>query len=137
MDEWERFNETSLPNKESFYSNLDMEDIKDFDCNHAKRVYKDFEIKNLGEYYDLYLESDALLLTNGFEYFRKYIEKCMNWINMTSSIQENKVELKLLADTDMLLRVEKVNRGGKCHSIYRYAKVNNKYIEIYDTNKEF
>ena len=71
MDEWERFNETSLPNKESFYSNLDMEDIKDFDCNHAKRVYKDFEIKNLGEYYDLYLESDALLLTNGFEYFRK------------------------------------------------------------------
>ena len=67
----------------------------------------------------------------------KYIEKCMNWINMTSSIQKNKVELKLLADTDMLLRVEKVNRGGKCHSIYRYAKVNNKYIEIYDTNKEF
>ena len=56
---------------------------------------------------------------------------------MTSSIQKNKVELKLLADTDMLLRVEKVNRGGKCHSIYRYAKVNNKYIEIYDTNKEF
>ena len=71
MNEWERFNETSLTKKESFYSNLDMVDIKDLDYNHAKRVCKDFEIKNLGEYHDLYLESDALLLTNGFEYFRK------------------------------------------------------------------
>ena len=40
MDEWERFNETSLPKKESFYSNLKMEDIKNSDYNHAKRVCK-------------------------------------------------------------------------------------------------
>ena len=36
MDSWERFNETSMPNKEAFYSNLDMEDINDVDYKHAK-----------------------------------------------------------------------------------------------------
>ena len=45
MDELEKFNETSLSKKEDFYSNLNMEDITDSDYNHAKRVYKDFEIK--------------------------------------------------------------------------------------------
>ena len=45
MDELEKFNETSLSKKEDFYSNLNMEDITDSDYNHAKRVYKNFEIK--------------------------------------------------------------------------------------------
>ena len=56
MDEWEIFNETTLPEKEDFYSNLNMEDIIDADHMHAKRVYKDFEIKNLGEYHDFILK---------------------------------------------------------------------------------
>ena len=67
MDKWEKFNETSLPGKEEFYSNLNMEDIADADYMHAKRVCKDLEIKNLGEYHDLYLRSDTLLLTGVFE----------------------------------------------------------------------
>ena len=46
MDVWEKFNETSLPKTEDFYSNLNLKDIKDSDHNHAKRVYKDFKIKN-------------------------------------------------------------------------------------------
>ena len=59
-------------------------------------------------------------------------------VNMTNNIKKKtKVELELLADTDMLLMVKKVIRGGKCHSIYRYAKVNNKYMKNYDKNKEF
>ena len=48
MDEWERFNETKLPEKEEFYSNLNVEDITDADYMHAKRICKDFQIKNLG-----------------------------------------------------------------------------------------
>ena len=44
MDDWERFNETTLPEKE-FYSNLKMEEITDANCMHGKRVCKDFEIK--------------------------------------------------------------------------------------------
>ena len=49
MDDWEKFNETTLPEKEEFYSNLNMEDITDADYTHGKRVCKDFETKNLGE----------------------------------------------------------------------------------------
>ena len=54
-DDWEKFNETKLPEKEEFYSNLHMEDITDADHIHAKRVCKDFQINNLGEYHDLHL----------------------------------------------------------------------------------
>ena len=50
MHDWEKFNETSLPGKEHFYSHLSMEDITDLDYGHAKRVCKDFKIKRLGEY---------------------------------------------------------------------------------------
>ena len=49
MDEWEKFNETSLPKKEKFYSNLNREDITEADYMHTERVCKDFEIKNIGE----------------------------------------------------------------------------------------
>ena len=62
MDEWEIFNEVSLTEKEEFYSNLNMEYITDADYIQAKRVCKDSEIKNLGEYHDLYLKTDTLLL---------------------------------------------------------------------------
>ena len=53
MDDWERFNEATLSEKEEFYSNFNIEDISDADDAHAKRVCKDFEIKNLGEYHEL------------------------------------------------------------------------------------
>ena len=56
--------------KKHFYSDLNMDDIIDVDNAHAKRVCKDFKIKNLGEYHDLYVQSDTLLLANIFENFR-------------------------------------------------------------------
>ena len=71
MDDWEKFNETTLPGKEERYSNLNMEDITEADYIHAKRVCKEFEIKNLGEYHDLHLKTDTLILANVFENFRK------------------------------------------------------------------
>ena len=58
MDSWERFNETSLPPKESFYSELNLEDISDKDYLHAQKVWDVFEIRNLGEYHDLYVQTD-------------------------------------------------------------------------------
>ena len=70
MDDWEKFNETLLPGKEDFYSHLNMEDIAEADCVHAKRVCKDFEMKDLREYNDLYIQSDTLLLAGIFENFR-------------------------------------------------------------------
>ena len=73
MDDWEKFNETTLPEKDEFYSKLNIKGITDADYIHAKRVCKDFEIKHLGEYHDLYLNSDTLLLADVFENFRKCV----------------------------------------------------------------
>ena len=75
MDSSERFDETSLPNKEAFYSKLNLEDITDKDYERAQKVWEVFGIKNLGEYHDLYVQSDTLLLADVFENFRDtYIE---------------------------------------------------------------
>ena len=70
MDSWERFDETSLPDKEAFYSSLNMENITDADHRHAKRVFKSLNNKTLADYYDLYAQSDTLLLADAFEIFR-------------------------------------------------------------------
>ena len=70
MDNWEKFNETALPPKKDFYGNLNLEDISDEDHKHAQKVWDVFEIKNLGEYHDLYVKSDTLLLSDIFENFR-------------------------------------------------------------------
>ena len=70
LDDWEKINETIFREKEDFYSLLNMEDIADADYTHTKRVCEDFEIKNLGEYYDLYVQSGTLLLVDVFENFR-------------------------------------------------------------------
>ena len=70
MDDWEKFNEASLPEKEDFYSHVNMENITDSDYKPKKRVFKDVEIKNSEEYNDLYLQSDTLLLADIFENFR-------------------------------------------------------------------
>ena len=70
MDNWERFDETSLSNKESFYSSLNIENIDDIDHRHGNNVFKRFKLKNLGEYHDLYVQSNTLLLADVFENFR-------------------------------------------------------------------
>ena len=74
MDSQERFDETSLPDKEYFYSELRLEDITNEDYEHAQKVWEVFEMKNLGEYHDLYVQRDTLLSADVFENFR---DKCI------------------------------------------------------------
>ena len=74
MDSWERFNETTLPNKKSFYSQLNLEDITNKDYAHAQKVFEESKLKNFGDCHDLYVQSDALLLADVFENFRN---KCI------------------------------------------------------------
>ena len=66
MDSWERSEEELLPDKEAFYSSLNMEDITDFDYRHAKKVFKNFSNKNVVGYNDLYAQNDTLLLADIF-----------------------------------------------------------------------
>ena len=72
MDEWEKFDETSMAKEES-YNNLNMEDITDANHMHAKKVCKDFQIKKSGEYHELSLKSATLLLID----ISKALEKCV------------------------------------------------------------
>ena len=62
MDSWRRFDETLLPNKKDFYSSINMEGITSVDYTHAKRVFKNFNNKNIGDYHNLYVRSDTLYL---------------------------------------------------------------------------
>ena len=66
MDTWEGFNEPSLPPKKSFYRELNLEDISNKDYLHAQKVWDVFQIRNLGEYHDLYVQTDTLLLADVF-----------------------------------------------------------------------
>ena len=113
-----------------------MEDITDADYAHAKRVCKDFEIKNVVEHHDLYVHSDTLFLADVFENF---INMCLQIYELDNAkflsapglawqgaSKKTKVKVDLLTDIDMLSMVEKGIRGGICHSIYQYAKANNK-----------
>ena len=146
MDNWERFNETSLPNKESFYSNLNMENIDDIDYRHGNNVFKRFKLKNLGEYHNLYVQSNTLLLADVFENFRNTCFKVYELdpahflsfpgLAWQACLKKTSIKLELLTDYDMLLMVEERIRGGICHSIHRHAKANNKYIKNYDKNEE-
>ena len=140
MDNWERFNGTSLPSKESFYSNLSMEDIDDIDYRHGNNVFNKFKLNNLGDYHDLYVQSDTLLLADVFENLR---DMCLKEYELDPAhflslprLEKTNVELELLTDSDMLLMVEEGIRGGICHSIHRYAKANNKYMKNYNNNEE-
>ena len=94
----------------------------------------------------MYLKTDVLLLPNVFENFRKMCLKIseldpvksisVSGLAWQAALKNTEVKLELLTDIDMLLRVEKGIRGGTCHTIHRYAKANNKYMKVYDENKE-
>ena len=102
---------------------------------HAKILYEEFKI-NLGDYHDLYFQSDTLLLADVFENFRnKYIEIYELYpahfltapgLAWQACLKNTEIKLELLTDIDMLLMVEKGTRGGIRHSIHRHAKANNK-----------
>ena len=68
-DSWKRFDETFLPDKGAFYSSLNMEDITDIDYGHGERVFEYFNSKNVGDYHDVYVQIDTLLLADVFDAF--------------------------------------------------------------------
>ena len=85
MDSFERFNETELPEKENFYSSLNGKGISDEEYAH---VWKKFGCQNLGDYHDLYVVTDVLLLADVFENFRKvqmYAKTDTGWTQQTTT----------------------------------------------------
>ena len=123
-----------------------MEDITDADYVHIKRVCKDVEIKKLGEYHDFFfVQTDTLLLADAFANFgniclRLYELDSAKFISAPglafyAALKKTAVKLDLLTDTDMVLMVEKVMRGGICHSIDIQKLIANTQKD-YDKNKK-
>ena len=142
MDSFEKFNQTELPNKDQFYSILNDQHITDYEYDHAKKVWKTFNIKTMGEYHDLYLVSDVLLLTDVFENFRK---TCMQYykldpchyftslgLSWDAMLKMTNIKLELMTDIDMFQFIEKGMRGGVSYIANRYGNANNKYMKEYD-----
>ena len=145
MDSFEKFGETKLPEKERFYSSLSGKGITDEEYEYAKKAWETFGCRNLGDYHNLSVATDALLLADVFENFRNvcqdkygldpahyYSAPGLSW---DALLKKTGVELELLTDLDMHLFIERGMRGGISMASKRYAKANNPLVEGYDPNQ--
>ncbi|XP_031789251.1 uncharacterized protein LOC107981634 [Nasonia vitripennis] len=146
ISSWEKLEECKLSEKEDFFSILNDSSISDRDYEHAQNVWSTINIQTLGEYSDLYMKTDVLLLADVFENFR---DQSMNVYNLDPAhyyttpgfswdamLKHTGVQLKLLTDIDMVLFIERGIRGGLSQCSNRYAAANHKYmLEKYDKNK--
>ena len=142
VDSFEKFNEPQLPIKKYFYSILNNQHITDGDYHHAQNVWKTFNIKTMGDYHDLYLKSDILILADVFENFRKTcleyykLDPCNYFtspgLSWDAMLKMTDIKLELITDIDMFQFIEKGMRGGISYIANRYGKANNKYMKEYD-----
>ena len=145
MSSFDKFEEDQLPSKDQFYSSLTEEDITEKEYCHAENVWKHFNIKNLGEWHDLYLKMDVLLLADVFENFRDlglssytldpawyFTLPGFAWDCM---LKYTNIELELLIDYEMYMFFEKGIRGGISQCSNRYSKADeNTEIMYLDAN---
>ena len=145
MDSFEKFDEQALPIKKEFYSIMNDQHISDKDYNHAQNVWKTFKLKSMGDYHDLYLKSDILLLADVFENFRK---TCLEYykldpanyftspgLSWDAMLKMTDIKLELMTDIDMFQFIEKGMRGGISYIANRHGEANNKYMKEYDEKK--
>ena len=142
MDSLDRFDETCLPPQEAFYSSLSDEGITDDDYKHAQQVWDTFDSRNIGDYHDLYLQTDVLLLADVFENFRQtalstykldpahyYTLPGYSWDCL---LKCTNIELEQITEPDMYLFIEKGLRGGISMVSHRHAQANNLQMQNYD-----
>ena len=142
MDSFDRFNETQLPEKQDFYSILNNEHISDEQYKHAQNVWNTFNLKTMGDYHDLYLKSDILLLADVFENFRKTclqnykLDPCHYFtspgLSWDAMLKMTNIKLELITDIDMFQFIEKGMRGGTSYIANRHGEANNKYMKTYN-----
>ncbi|CAJ0634281.1 10391_t:CDS:2 [Entrophospora sp. SA101] len=142
---WDKFKKTALPRRKDFYSLLNQQNISKADYTYAQEVWQKFEMKTFGEYHDLYLETDVLLLA---DVFMNYTIMCLKDDGLDPShyvlapgmfndslYKSSGAEIKLLTDLDQYMLVERAIRGGMSMVSQRYAKANNPQCPDYDESK--
>ncbi|XP_072388760.1 uncharacterized protein [Diabrotica undecimpunctata] len=145
IDSLEKLNEKDLPSIEKFYNKLNDETISDEKYAHAQAVWQHFNIQTIGEYSDIYLKTDILLLADVFEQLRK---KCFSTYGLDPAwyytmpgytwdcmLKYTGCRLELLKDPDMVLFYENAIRGGISVCSNRFSEANNKYMSEYDPKK--
>ncbi|CAD6233577.1 GSCOCG00012283001-RA-CDS [Cotesia congregata] len=140
-----RKDDNQLPDQKSFYSCLNDADVDEKDYNHAKQVWVKFNIKTLGEYSDLYLKIDVLLLANVFENFRSSCYKTYELnpahyytspgLAFSAMLKLTGVKSDLLDNPEIILFFEKGIRGSVSQCSNRYAKANNHFMHNFDPNE--
>jgi hypothetical protein len=145
MNNWKKFDEKQLPGRSAFYISFNEESVNEANYLRARRVFKRFDCEHLGDYHDLYLKTDVLLLADVFEDFRRVclenykldpahyiLAPGLSWDAM---LKRTGVKLDLLSDVNMYQFIEKGMRGGVSYIGHRHAKANNKYMNDYDPDK--
>ena len=145
MDSMDKFNETTLPSIEKFYSNVQHKNIANDECNHAKKLWEHFEIKTLEDYHELYVQADTAQLSDVFENFKSLCLKEYQLdpayfvstpsLAFEAMLKITKAKIELFTDIDMILMTEKGIRGGLTEVIRKYGVANNKYLPNYDKTK--
>jgi uncharacterized protein YeeX (DUF496 family) len=133
-----------LPNKKAFFNVLTVKDITDDDYNHAQNVFNMFKMKNFGNYHDLYLLTDILLLSDVLDSYRMHNLEIFSLdlfqyvsgpsFAFDAFLKLTKVTISLITDLSIFLVFEKALRGGVSTINTRYAKANNPHLKDYDIN---
>ena len=146
VDSFDKFDWSCLPSKECFVSSLKGKGISDKEYDRACKVWNVFCMKTFGEYHDLYLKCDVLLLCDVFVTF---IDSCLKYYGLDpchcfsslglawdAMLKMSGVRLRLINDVDIHLFIEKGMRGGISYIAKRYRRANNEFVKGYDKGKE-
>ena len=146
MDNFQKFSKDKLPDKCNFFSFLKDECVSEKDYKIAIDVWNVFKINAIGDYHDVYLKTDVLLLADVFE---KFISTCLDYygldpchyfsslgLSWDAMLKMTRIELKLISNIDMHLFIEKGMRGGISYIAKRHSKTSNKYIKCYVSGEE-
>ena len=146
MGSFKRFPENKLPDRSKFFSSLKDKCVSEKDYQRTDNIWNVFKINTMGNYHDLYLNTDVLLLA---DVFQKFISGCLGYygldpchyfsspgLSWDAMLKMTKIKLDLIIDIDMHLFIEKKMRGGISYIAKRHSKANNKYMECYDGSKK-
>lgn len=145
MDSWGKFEERKLPPINAFFSSLSQKTIDQQTYDRLNGIWNHFECENLGDFHDIYLKVDVLLLTAIFQNFRATslkqfgLDPCHYFstpgLTWDAALKFTGMKLDLLTDIDMILMIENAIRGGISCVMSRYAKANNEFTEEYNSEE--